>query len=197
MTPIDRLKAKLTAIADSIRDRTGDPDKMTLDEMSAEIDYMPAGDDGEAYILVDENGNEIPAVLTEEEVDLTATANDIRLGSIAVTDDGVIEGTKEIPTYNTREGARLIPNGEALIIPTATHYDYTKLQAIICMYNTDISNSVSAHQVVINDSVYLVNSVDSLSTVLKDGSNSRIDLGLDNTSGSPNIIRFFMYKEIY
>lgn len=46
-----------------------------------------------AFILVDEAGNELSAVMTEEEVDLTAEANDIRAGKIAVTDDGVIVGT--------------------------------------------------------------------------------------------------------
>lgn len=197
MGPIDQLKAKLTSIADSIRERTGETDKLTLDQMAEDIEYMPAGDDSETYILVDEDGNEIPAVLTDEEVDLTATANDIREGVVAVTDDGVITGEKEIPSYNTREGVRVIPNGTALTIPTTTHYDYTKLQAIVCAYNTSLSNSVSAQQVVINDDVYEVDSVVSLSSILKDGANSRIDFGLTNTSGSPNIIRFFMYKEIY
>lgn len=154
-------------------------------------------DKTQTYILIDEDGNEIPAVLVDEEVALTATANDIRQGTTAITDDGVITGEKEIPSYNTREGARLIPQGSKLIIPTATHYDYTKLQAIVCLYNTNMSNSVSAHQVVINDCVYFVGSIDNLSTVLKDGDNFRIDLGLTNSTGQPNIIRFFMYKEIY
>ena len=58
MTPTDRLKARLTSIADAIRERTGETDKLTIEQMKAEIEYMPAGDDGETYILVDENGNE-------------------------------------------------------------------------------------------------------------------------------------------
>ena len=45
------------------------------------------------YILVDDHGNELSAVMTEEIVDLTATANDIRTGKTAVTDDGVTVGT--------------------------------------------------------------------------------------------------------
>lgn len=45
------------------------------------------------YILVDEQGNELPAVLTEEKVDLTAEASDIRIGKTAVIDDGVVTGT--------------------------------------------------------------------------------------------------------
>lgn len=196
MTPIDRLKAKLTAIADSIRDRTGDPDKMTLDEMSAEIDYMPAGDDGEAYILVDENGNEIPAVLTEEEVDLTATANDIRIGTIAVTDDGVIEGTKEIPAYHTYDGIRGVPKGDLLAVPHAD-YDYTEFQGIVCLYNTEPDNSVAATMVAINNGVYAVNSADLLSELIKDDSLRRVSFGMTNDTGKNCFIRYIMYKEIY
>lgn len=45
------------------------------------------------YILVDEQGNELPVVLTEEKVDLTAEASDIRIGKTAVIDDGVVIGT--------------------------------------------------------------------------------------------------------
>lgn len=48
------------------------------------------------FILVDEQGNELAAVLTEEKVDLTATANDIRSGQTAVTDDGVTIGTLNV-----------------------------------------------------------------------------------------------------
>lgn len=47
----------------------------------------------DTLILVDENGVEVVAVMTDEEVDLTATANDIRLGVVAVTDEGIVTGT--------------------------------------------------------------------------------------------------------
>lgn len=197
MTPIEQLKAKLTSIADSIRERTGETDKLTLDQMPAEIEYMPAGDDGEAYILVDENGNEIPAVLTEEEVDLTATANDIREGVIAVTDDGVIEGTKEIPSYHTREGYKVVTNGSSFIltIPDGGHA-YTKLQAIFCPFNTSLTNSVAAEKVAIENNVYSVNSVESEAQVKFDDTDT-IYFGITNTSGRSYLIRYFTYKEIY
>lgn len=196
MTPIERLKAKLTSIADSIRERTGETDKLTLDQMTEEIEYMPAGDDGEAYILVDENGNEIPAVLTDEEVDLTATANDIRLGSIAVTDDGVIEGTKEIPSYHTYEGTRAVSKGRQITIPHA-NYDYTIFLGIVCLFNTNLGNSVAAVQTAVNDNVYAVGSTESLSTLTKDDTNRCIDFGLTNDTGKNCVVRYIMYKEIY
>lgn len=196
MTPIEQLKAKLTSIADSIRERTGDTDKLTLDQMVEEIDYMPAGDDGETYILVDENGNEIPAVLTEEEVDLTATANDIRLGSVAVTDDGIITGEKEIPSYYVTEGYQVVTKGTDFVI-SIRDYEYTKLQAIICSFNTDMTNSVSAEKVVINSNVYPVQSTTPEAKVTINSERGRIELGITNTSGAMCILRYFSYKEMY
>lgn len=190
MTPIDRLRAHLTSIADAIRDRTGDTEKLTLAQMPAEIEYMPAGDDGETYILVDENGNEIPAVLTEEEVDLTATANDIRLGSIAVTDDGVIEGTKEIPSYLTTEGMIAVMAGKDFVIKNLGHKsNFTKLQALFC------TNSVVTDKVCINTKVYPVNSKNVLSTVTVDTENQIINFGITNDGTTPYEIRYFTYKE--
>lgn len=196
MTPIKQLKIKLSSIADAIRERTGDDSKLTLDQMVEEIDYMPAGDDGETYILVDEEGNEIPAVLTKEEVDLTATANDIRLGSVAVTDDGVITGEKEIPSYHTHEGMKAIMAGKPFRMVTSD-CEYTKLQALVCARGTTLSNSVSTEKVAINSGVYEVYSDQMISTVSVDIEESAIDFGINNDSDSPKIIRFFYYKEEY
>lgn len=190
MTPIEQLKAKLTSIADSIRERTGDTSKLTLDQMTEEIEYMPAGDDGEAYILVDENGNEIPAVLTEEEVDLTATANDIRLGSIAVTDDGIVEGTKEIPSYQTSEGVVAVMVGEEFAIKTlGDRSNFTKLQALFC------TDSVITDKVCINTKVYPTGSKDVLSTVSVDTEKQIINFGITNGATVPYMIRYFTYRE--
>lgn len=197
MTPINRLKDKLTSIADAIRDRTGETYKLSLDQMTEEIEYMPSGDDGEAYILVDEAGNEIPAVLTEDEVDLTATPNDIRIGTIAVTDDGVITGEKEIPSYHTYDGYRIVQNGRLMSITHNKAYDYTKFQGIVCAYNTNLANSVAATKVAINDNVYNVGSTVSLSTLTKDDAIYRVNFGINNDSGGICIIRYIMYKEVY
>jgi hypothetical protein len=57
---------------------------------------MSADEEDNAFILVDEAGNEFEAVMTEEIVDLTAEANDIRAGKTAVTDDGVVVGTLDV-----------------------------------------------------------------------------------------------------
>lgn len=192
MTPINRLRAHLTSIADAIRDRTGDTEKLALAQMPAEIEYMPAGDDGETYILVDENGNEIAAVLTEEEVDLTATANDIREGVLAVTDDGIIEGTKEIPPYITTEGMVAVLAGKEFAIKSIRENAlFTKLQALFC------TNSVVTDKVCINTKVYPVNSKEVLSTVTVDTENQIIDFGIINDGTSLYMIRYITYREEY
>ena len=152
------------------------------------------------FILVDEDGNELAAILTDEEVALTATPNDIRLGTTAVTDKGVTSGEKIIPSYHTSEGYRLITKGSKVIIPNhdtiADDYDYTKLQILICTFNKNESNSTSTEKVSFNNYVYNVQSTEAISEVTKNHESKLIDLGIINDSDSIWLLRFFMYKEI-
>lgn len=152
------------------------------------------------YILVDEEGNEAAAVLVDEEVELTATANDIRIDTTAVTNEGVTTGEKVIPAYHTYTGIRLITAGSDVTIPnqdaTIDNYDYTKLQAIICLFNTSSSDSVSTEKVLIEDNVYNVKSVESISIVTKNHDTKTIELGISNDTNSSWILRYFTYKEI-
>lgn len=156
-------------------------------------------DDTKMYILVDEDGNEIPAVLVEEATVFTATANDIRLGTVAATEEGVTEGAKDIPAYHTTEGIAVIPAGDEMdiFIPISDRYDFTKLQAIICPYNKTIAGSVSAEKVAIEKSVYAAGSTDALASVSVDHENKKIKLGITNEGESPCVIRYFTYKEEY
>lgn len=155
-------------------------------------DYVPR-----TMIFIDEDGTEIAGTVVEEEVIIDAETNDVREGKKFVSDAGVKTGEKFIPSYHTIEGYRLIPNGSIFALPTNTHYDYTKLQVIICPYNSSPSDSVSAEKVVINDNVYDVLTTESISVVNKDEANLRIDLGITNDAGKPYYVRYFMYKEIY
>lgn len=184
----------LRGLADALRNVSGTDRTYTPSEM---IEAVTTILDSATFILVDENGNEVPAVFVEHETVFDAEANDIRLGKTAVNQNGVVEGTKEIPAYHTREGARVITPGSDFIIPTVTHYDYTKLQAIIGPFNTSLDDSVCAERVVINSNVYEVLSTVSISEVLKDGDNSRIHLNITNESDKSYLLQFFMYKEIY
>lgn len=150
----------------------------------------------QTYILVDDEGNEIPAVLVDEKVELTATANDIRVGTTAVTKLGVTEGDKEIPAYHTTEGYKLIPSGSPFEISGIHEYDYTKLLAMICTWNTEMSDSVAVEKTVINRWVYSVNSTEALSEVSIDDENMSINLGIINEATAPCVVRYITYKEV-
>lgn len=153
----------------------------------------------QTYILEDENGNEIVGVVSDEEVVLDATVNDVREGKTFASGFGVMTGEKEIPAYHTNQGSVLIPAGSEVKISSLDHLDtyaYTKLQAILCDFNTSISDSVSAIKVSIDGHVYDVRSADSLSEVTKNDSDKTIDFGIINETSNPQILRYFTYKEI-
>jgi hypothetical protein len=154
---------------------------------------------GKTFILVDEEGNEITGVCVDNPVVFTAGDNDVREGMVYAGDDGVSTGTKNIPAYHTLEGYRIITAGSELRIPNMdskiNYYDYTKLQTIVCSFNTNLSDSVSAEKVSIGDNVYDVQSTESLSTIIKNHDNQSIDFGITNELNKPCIIRFFTYKE--
>lgn len=148
------------------------------------------------YILVDEKGNQVPAVMVDNETVLDATANDIRKGKVAVNYSGVTTGTKEIPAYYTMEGAKYVPAGSPFVV-TLQRYNYTKLQALVCVYNTSLSDSVATEKVSINGKVYAANSSEEIATVTIDDENSQINLGITNNEDTPRIMRYFTYKEEY
>ena len=151
-----------------------------------------------SYILETEDGQEIPAVLTSQEVVFTATPNDIRCGKVAATSNGVVTGEKVIPSYHTTETYRYIPIGSEFTIPLAQldKYDYTKLQVVICKFNTTLIDSVLSEKVAIYDKVYNVGSDDILANVTKDKNTKSINLGITNDGDHPCVIRVFTYKEI-
>lgn len=185
----------LQRLADAIREVNSTTRSYTPAEM---IEAVSTVLENGAYILVDENGNEVPAVFVDNEPVFTATANDIRIGTVAVTDEGIIEGTKEIPAYHTSEGYRFVTNGSKFALPMVKDlHEYTKLQAIICPFDKSLNNSVAAEKVAIEDNVYSVQSTVSEAEITVSNEPDIIDFGMTNTSGKPYIIRYFTYKEIY
>lgn len=146
----------------------------------------------ESYMLVYEDGTELPAVFVENEVVFTATENDIRKDTIAATAKGVTVGTKEIPAYHTIEGCKVVTVGSDFHLYTP-NYDYTKLQAIICLFSTSLTESVSAEKVVINDKVYPVQSTIPEANVTINDMVGYIDLGITNTSDSRCVIRYLIF----
>lgn len=83
----------LTATVNDIREG-----KTAVTENGIEVGTLKldGGSIPETIILVDENGTEYAAALTDEPVELTATANDIREGETAVTENGIEVGTLKV-----------------------------------------------------------------------------------------------------
>lgn len=152
---------------------------------------------GKTFVLVDENGTELTGVVVDNPVVFTAGDNDVREGKVYASDSGVSTGTKDIPAYHTSEGCEVIMAGNAVKIVNAMHYEYTKLQVLICTFNSNIANSVATEKVSIDGTVYNVGSDAAIATVTLDSENKAIDFGIVNEGSNPLIIRYFMYKEIY
>ena len=74
----------------------------------------------EAIIIVDENGNEYTAVLTDEAIELTATAEDIRAGETAITNNGIDTGTLVTPIEQEKT-VEITENGTVEILPDEGH----------------------------------------------------------------------------
>lgn len=185
----------LEGLGDAIRSVTGSTKRYTPEQMIEEVkDILNAT----TFILVDKDGNEYPAVYVDSDTVITATPNDIRKGTTAITSDGLIEGEKVIPAYYTEEGYWLVSSGSRFVIPFANDdYDFTKLQAILCPFSKSIASSVSADRISVDGKVYAVNSDTVLSTVLKNSDKHEIDLGIVNDSDNPYLLRYFTYREVY
>lgn len=156
-------------------------------------------DNEKVYILKDDYGNELVAVLTDTKPVLNATSNDIRIGVTAVTEEGITVGEKVIPGYLAHEGVKRIRPGQKieLSLGDPNQYDYTLLQCIICRFNTNLDDSVATEKVVIHDNVYEVESTIPIGVVTKNHEKQSIDLGLHNDTPNSVVVRYFTYKEVY
>lgn len=182
----------LECLANALRSITGETRSYTPTEMiEAVTNIMETG----TYIIVDKNGNEIPAVFVDNEQSFTATANDIRIGTTAVTEAGVTVGEKEIPAYYTSEGIQIIPAGSAVKITGIVDCAFTKLQVLVCAFNGNINGSVFTEKVSIDGKVYDAKSTEVLAEVTVDNTSKSIDLGVTNTGSTKYVVRYFSYKE--
>lgn len=165
-----------------------------------DVTYTKGGgsEPAKTIVLRDSEGNEFVAVLVDEEVDFTATADDIREGKVAATDDGVTVGKKYIPGYLASQGTKIIAAGKSFSVKLADNdlYDYSKFQAMLCVFDTNASNSVNCDKVVMENNTYNVLSTISLGETRLDHGNKTIELGFTNETSSPYLIRFFTMKEV-
>lgn len=80
----------LEGLANTIRNLTGETRKYTPLEMIDAVSHIM---DSPVYIILDQDDNEHYALYTGEDIVLTATADDIPAGKIAITGSGVTVGT--------------------------------------------------------------------------------------------------------
>lgn len=158
------------------------------------------GDNETVYIIRDDAGNELVGVLTDVKPVLDATANDIRKGVTAVTEEGITEGTKVIPRYYVSNGYKLISPGNKIafqILKSGVGIaDYTKLQAIVCQYTGTTKESTAAEMIAIDDGVYLVKSNTKEATITKNTETHTIDFGVINSSENRCVVRYVICKEV-
>lgn len=156
--------------------------------------YSPIG---KTFIIADENGNEITGVVVDQERIFTATDNDVREGMVYASDSGVSTGNKNIPSYRTTKGRRLVSAGNSFSIPLSDYdqYDFTELQCIIAPFNTSVTDSVAADKVVLYNCVYPTGSTTKISDVTKNIGEKSIDLNIVNDSNNVYILHYVTYKE--
>lgn len=166
------------------------PDDMSEDPLDRVLLYLQTDNGDIAYATTQVEMERNP---------LTATAKqDVRLGKTAVTSEGVVTGEKNFPSYETTASKVVIyPEMEFKVrLEDKDTYDFTRLQAIFCAFNTTPDDSVNAEKVCIDDTVYAVGSTVTLATVNKDAETKTINFGITNTGDTPVVVRYFTYKEV-
>lgn len=160
-------------------------------DVSADSVLFLATDNGDmAYLTA-------PEIL--EDSPLTATAKqDIRVGTVAVTNDGIVIGEKNFPNCEITSGKIVImPNMRLQIhLPENDLYEYTEIQVIICEFNSTLDDSVKAEMVCMGNNVYKVNTTEVLSTITKNDVEKVIDFGIINSKDVPMVIKYFTYKVV-
>ncbi len=146
--------------------------------------------------LSDVDGNTVVGVITGSKVIFTANPSDVKIGKVAASDVGIIEGT-DTKTYRTFHATKLVFPEENFSIPLEEYdqFNYTKFQAAIAEFNNDQYDSVSVNKISLNDAVYNVGSSEKLSDVTKNSSSKSIDLNITNSTDKVFIIHYNTYKE--
>lgn len=153
---------------------------------------------GKTLILLDDEGNELTGIVVDQETVFTAGDNDVREGMVYASDNGVSEGTKTIPEYETVTGSKMIFPGDRFVValPEKKSYDYTVFQCMISLINLDdIDNSVNTSMISFNNGVFPVNSTNKISDVSKDFNEQLIDLNISNDTDNYYFIHYFTYRK--
>ena len=153
---------------------------------------------GKTVEIISDDGVDLMGVVVDQEQILDAVASkDIREGKTAVTNEGLVIGSKRIPAYDTTQSTFLVRPGQNFSIPLSGYdkYDYTKFQCMIAKYDSNPLLRMSIDRIVMNDNVYAVNSSEIVSNVTKNSNTKSIDLNITNNTEDIYIIYYFTYKE--
>lgn len=147
-----------------------------------------------SYVLSNADGSQkVYAQLSSKyPITLTATKNDIRQNTTAITNTGYTTGTKDIPAYHSRTGKKIIQAGSEFTI-NLPRYDYSELQATISNFNSSIDDSIEVIASTIENSVYEAKSTTKLADITIDASSQSILLNV--TADVKSVLRYFTMKE--
>ena len=147
-----------------------------------------------SYVLANADGTQkVYAQLSSKDpITLTATENDIRQNTSAITNTGYTQGTKDIPAYHSQTGLKVIPAGSEVSITLPKH-DYSELQVILSKFNTSVYDSVEVVATSIEDSVYEAKATTKLADITLDDATETINFGI--TADVKSVLRYFTMKE--
>lgn len=147
-----------------------------------------------SYVLTNADGTQkVYAQLSSKEpVTLTAGANDIRLNTSAITNDGYTEGQKDIPAYFAMYGEKFVYENEEATL-TNHETDYKNLMVTITPFNSSLDESVEVTYASIDDSMYEAKSTTKISDITVDLDTETIHFGVTVTELS--VLRYFVVRE--
>lgn len=146
--------------------------------------------------IVDGNGNTLVGTVTDSAVVFDATREDVKVGKIFASNDGVQEGI-DTNTYRTTVGSKIIEPGENISIPLSQYdkYNYTKFQGVIVIYNSDYSTNVNVVGITIDDYVFSSSTSNKLSTITKNSVTKSIDFNVKNDTQNAYEVFYSTYYE--
>lgn len=147
-----------------------------------------------SYVLTNADGTQkVYAQLSSKEpVTLTAGANDIRLNTSAITNDGYTEGTKDIPAYFATYGRKFVLADNEVTL-TSPEFNYKNIMVTIAPFNSSVDESVEVNYASIDDSMYEANSTTKVSDITVDLENETIHFGI--TVSELSVLRYFVVRE--
>lgn len=144
------------------------------------------------YIITDSDGNELTGVYVESETIFTATDNDVREGMVYAGDAGVSTGTKNIPSYHTSYGCKIVLADTELSV-SIPEYDYNDLFVSVATYDTSWAQSVCTTYISIDGGMYIAGSDTKVSDITIDDTNEKINLGI--TTSEKSVVRYIVTRE--